>query len=73
MEKFFYYKNKLNVVEKLSSEYSDAFGLCIYDLTFYEYKETPFRKYQLTRMARHRNEFLLTYEQAKDQYPEFFI
>ena len=70
---FFYNDHKLYVIAQLTETYSDDFGLSTFDFTFFEYTEMPVIKHQLTRMARNRSEFLLTYEQAKDQYPEFFI
>ena len=70
---FFYNDHKLYVIEHLTETYSDDFGLSTFDFTLFEYTETPVIKYQLTRMARKREDIVLTAEQAKENYPELFI
>jgi hypothetical protein len=66
---------KLYQVLKITETYSDEFGLFIFDLVcheFFNYNKVQGSEF-FTRMARHRNKFLMTEEQAKENYPEYFI
>jgi hypothetical protein len=72
---FFYNDNKLYVIAQLTEIYSDDFGLSTFDFTFFEFNNCalPVNYQTCTRMARKRDDIILNAEQAKDQYPEFFI
>jgi hypothetical protein len=72
---FYYNDHKLYVIVELTETYSDDFGLSTFDFKFIEYKyNAKLPSYQsCTRMARKSEDFILTAEEAKEKYPEFFI
>jgi hypothetical protein len=72
---FYYNDNKLYVIVELTETYSDDFGLSTFDFKFIEFKNyvSPVNYQTCTRMARKSEDFILTAEQAKENYPEFFI
>jgi hypothetical protein len=72
---FYYNDHKLYVIVELTETYSDDFGLSTFDFKFFEFRNyaTPLKYQSCTRMARKCEDIVLSAEQAKDQYPEFFI